>query len=314
MDIGFIGIGSMGAAMVPNLVKAGHRVSVWNRTLAATKALENVTVLTSPAAAFENDAVVTMLSDDTAVRSVIIDSGALASARKDYVHVMMSTISLALVEELEELHHREGIAYVAAPVFGVPAVAAKAQLNILVAGNAGAVATVQPLLDAMGQKTWHLGDDPKHANVAKIAGNLMITLAIEAMGEATALTESYGLKAVDFLEVVTNTMFASPSYQRYGGNIAHNSYEPGFKLTLGLKDVNLALEAAKAKQALLPAAEIVRETMLEAVEQGLGSKDWSALAKVTVIPPDPLEQVGRNLVQVQANLRHAIALAYRHGL
>jgi len=271
----------MGAAMVPNLVKAGHRVSVWNRTLAATKALEGITVLTSIASAFENDAVVTMLSDDTAVRSVIIDSGALATARKDCVHVMMSTISLALVEELQELHRREGIAYVAAPVFGVPAVAAKAQLNILVAGNAEAVATVQPLLDAMGQKTWHLGDDPKHANVAKIAGNLMITLAIEAMGEATALTESYGLKAVDFLEVVTNTMFTSPSYQRYGGNIANNSYEPGFKLTLGLKDVNLALEAAKVKHALLPAAESVRETMLEAVEQGLGSQDWSALAKVT---------------------------------
>jgi 3-hydroxyisobutyrate dehydrogenase-like beta-hydroxyacid dehydrogenase len=111
----------------------------------------------------------------------------------------MSTVSLALVEELQELHRREGISYVAASVFGVPAVAAKAQLNILVAGNAEAVATVQPLLDAMGQKTWHLGDDPKHANVAKIAGNLMITLAIEAMGAATALTESYGLKAVDFL-------------------------------------------------------------------------------------------------------------------
>jgi 3-hydroxyisobutyrate dehydrogenase-like beta-hydroxyacid dehydrogenase len=271
----------MGTAMAPNLVKAGHRVSVWNRTVAAAKALEGVTVLTSPAAAFENDAVVTMLSDDTAVRSVIIDSGALASARKDCVHVMMSTISLALVEELQELHRSEGIAYVAAPVFGVPAVAAKAQLDIMVAGNAEAVATVQTLLDAMGQKTWHLGDDPKHANVAKIAGNMMITLAIEAMGEATALAESYGLKAADFLEVVTNTMFASPSYKRYGGNIANNSYKPGFKLTLGLKDVNLALEAAKAKHALLHATEIVRENMLKAVDQGLGSKDWSALAKVT---------------------------------
>ena len=83
MDIGFIGIGSMGAAMVPNLVKAGHRVRVWNRDSAAAKALEGVTVLTSPAAAFENDAVVTMLSDDTAVRSVIVDSEVLASARKD---------------------------------------------------------------------------------------------------------------------------------------------------------------------------------------------------------------------------------------
>src|SRR5258708_9648043 len=106
---------------------------------------------------------------------------------------MMSTISLALVEELEELHHREGIAYVAAPVFGVPAVAAKAQLNILVAGNAEAVATVQPLFDAIGQKTWDLRDDPKHANVAKIACNLMITLAIQAMGETTALYPSHGV-------------------------------------------------------------------------------------------------------------------------
>lgn len=280
MDIGFIGLGSMGAAMVPNLVKAGHRVRVWNRNPDAAKALGGVTVLASPAAAFENDAVLTMLSDDTAVRSVIIDSGALASARKDCIHVMMATISLALVEELHGLHRRAGIAYVAAPVFGVPAAAAKAQLNIMAAGDDAAVAAVQPLLDALGQKTWRLGQDPKHANVAKIAGNMMITLAIEAMGEATALTESYGLKAADFLEVITNTILASPSYKRYGGFIATNTYEPGFKLTLGLKDVNLALEAANAKNAALPAAEIVRENMLTAVDQGMGAKDWSILAKV----------------------------------
>lgn len=281
MKIGFIGVGSMGAAMVPNLVKAGHRVSVWNRDVSAAEALEGVTVLTSPAAAFENDAVITMLSDDAAVRSVIMDSGVLDSARKDCVHVMMATISLAIVEELQELHRSAGIVYVAAPVFGVPAVAAKGELNIMAAGDAEAIATVQPLFDALGQKTWHLGDDPMHANVAKIAGNLMITLAIESMGEATALTESYGLKASDFLEVVTNTIFASPSYKRYGSNVASNSYEPGFKLTLGLKDVNLALEAAEAKHAVLPAALIVHENMVQAIDQGLGDKDWSALAKVT---------------------------------
>lgn len=279
MDVGFIGIGGMGAAMVPHLVKAGHRVGAWNRDAAAARALEGVTVLASPAAAFENDAVVTMLSDDAAVRAVIIDSGALASARKGCVHVMMATISLALVEELQGLHRDAGVAYVAAPVFGVPAAAAQAQLNIMAAGDAGAVAAVQPLLDAMGQRTWHLGSDPTHANVAKIAGNMMISLAIEAMGEATALTESYGLKAADFLEVVTSTILASPSYKRYGGFIASNSYEPGFKLTLGLKDVNLALEAAKAKNAVLPSAEIVRENMLAAVDQGLEGKDWSILAK-----------------------------------
>ena len=281
MDVGFIGLGSMGAAMAPHLVKAGHRVRAWNRTPAAAKAIEGITAVASPAEAFRNEAVVTMLSDDAAVRSVIIDGGALASAREGCVHVMMATISLALVEELQELHRAAGVAYVAAPVFGVPAVAAHAQLNIMAAGDAGAIATVQPLLDAMGQKTWRLGADPKQANVAKIAGNMMITLAIEAMGEATALTESYGLKAADFLDILTNTLFASPSYKRYGGNIAANRYEPGFKLTLGLKDVNLALEAARAKNAVLPAAEIVRENMAQAVDQGWGDKDWSALAKVT---------------------------------
>jgi 3-hydroxyisobutyrate dehydrogenase-like beta-hydroxyacid dehydrogenase len=280
MKVGFIGIGSMGAAMVPNLVKAGHQVSVWNRNANAAAALQNVTVLDSPAAAFQNDAVITMLADDKAVRSVIFDSGALRTARKDCIHVMTSTISLALVEELKDKHREAGIAYVAAPVFGVPAAAANAQLNIVVAGEDSAVAAVQPLFDVLGQKTWKLGTDPKRANVAKIAGNMMITLAIEAMGEASALTESHGVKAADFLDIVTNTLFASPSYKRYGGFIATNTYEPGFKLTLGLKDVNLAFEAAAEKDIALPAAQIVRENMLKAIEQGLGSKDWSILAKV----------------------------------
>jgi 3-hydroxyisobutyrate dehydrogenase-like beta-hydroxyacid dehydrogenase len=281
MKVGFIGIGSMGAAMVPNLVKAGHQVSVWNRNAEAAATLQGVTVLDSPAAAFQCDAVITMLADDKAVRSVIFDSGALQSARKSCVHVMASTISLALVEELKEKHLAAGIAYVAAPVFGVPAAAASAQLYIVVAGEDAAIATVQPLFDVLGQKTWRLGTDPKRANVAKIAGNMMITLAMEAMGEATALTESHGVKAADFLDIVTNTLFASPSYKRYGGFIATNSYEPGFKLTLGLKDVNLALEAASEKSMVLPAAQIVRENMMQAIDQGLGDKDWSIVAKFT---------------------------------
>lgn len=279
MDIGFIGIGSMGAAMVPHLVRAGHRVGVWNRTPAAAEALEGVTVLGSPSEAFDADVVLTMLANDAAVRSVVIDSGALASARAGCVHAMMATISPGLVDELVALHRDAGVGYVSAPVFGVPAAAAKAELNILVAGDAAAIARVQPLLALLGRKTWPLGGDPKRANVAKIAGNLMITLAIEAMGEATALTGHYGVSAADFLDIVTNTVFAAPSYQRYGGFIASDRYEPGFKLTLGLKDVNLALDAAAAKGAALPSAEIVRENMLAAIDSGWADKDWSILAK-----------------------------------
>ena len=280
MNIGFIGIGSMGAAMVPNLVEAGHRVSVWNRNAAAAQALTGVTVLASPAQAFDNEAVLTMLADDQAVRSVIIESGALHSAREGCIHVMMATISLGLVAELQTLHRSSKVGYVSAPVFGVPAAAARRELNIVAAGDPLALAAVQPVLDALSQKTWNLGADPIRANVAKIAGNLMLALAIEAMGEATALTESYGLPARDFLDIVTNTLFASPAYKRYGASIANQNYEPGFKLPLGLKDVNLALAAAKVKHAALPAAEVVRDSMQQGIEAGLSSKDWSVLARV----------------------------------
>jgi 3-hydroxyisobutyrate dehydrogenase-like beta-hydroxyacid dehydrogenase len=280
MKVSFIGIGSMGAAMVPNLVRAGHSVSVWNRNRAAAQAIDGVTVLESPADAFQADAVMTMLSNDDAVRSVILDSGALAGANKNCVHLMMATISLALVDELAARHREAGIAYISAPVFGVPAAAAAAQLNVLAAGDPQAIARVQPLLDAVGRKTWLLGDDPKRANVVKISGNMMIAQAFTAMGEAAYLSESYGVPAADLLDVLTNTLFAAPSYQRYGGFIATNTFEPGFKLPLGLKDVNLALSAAEAKGALLPVAEQVRENMQDAMAQGLQDRDWSVAATI----------------------------------
>jgi 3-hydroxyisobutyrate dehydrogenase-like beta-hydroxyacid dehydrogenase len=284
MDIAFIGIGSMGAAMVPHLVEAGHDVAVWNRNAAAAQTLSGVTVLDSPVAAFQRDVVLTMLADDNAVRQVIVDSGALAGARAGCVHVLMATVSIALVDELVALHRDAGVGYVSAPVFGVPAAAAQAQLNVLVAGEPGAVAKAQPLLDVLGRKCWPLGADPRRANIAKIGGNMMISLAIEAMSEASALTESHGLAAADFLDIITNTIMASPSYQRYGGFIGSRKYEPGFKLTLGLKDVRLALAAADATGTALPSAKVVRERMELAVERGMGAKDWSVVAEIARDP------------------------------
>jgi len=284
MNIAFIGIGSMGAAIVPHLVKAGHDVAVWNHHRPAAEALAGVTVLDSPREAFEREVVLTMLADDAAVRAVVLDSGALAAARPGCVHVVMATISIALVEELVGLHREAGVGYVAAPVFGVPAAAAQAQLNVLVAGEAQAVAKARPLLDVLGRKTWPLGDEPRRANIAKIGGNLMISLAIESMAEASALTESHGLAAADFLAIITNTIMASPSYQRYGGFIGSRSYESGFKLTLGLKDVRLALAAGQTIGTPLPSADIVRERMETAVERGLGAKDWSVVAEIARDP------------------------------
>jgi 3-hydroxyisobutyrate dehydrogenase-like beta-hydroxyacid dehydrogenase len=235
--------------------------------------------LREPRDAFAHDVVISMLADDRAVRDALISTDAISQGRVGRIHIVMSTISLAMVDELKALHAQSGVAYIAAPVFGVPAVAATGGLNILAAGPIAAIEQVQPLFDVMGKKTWRLGDDQASANVAKIAGNLMITQAIESMAEATALTEAYGLSAKAFLDIVTQTMFASPSYQRYAQNIATDTYEPGFKLTLGLKDVGLAIEAAQAAGLDLPMSEVVRSSLSIASSAGLGDKDWSALAR-----------------------------------
>ncbi|QHI97417.1 NAD-binding protein [Xylophilus rhododendri] len=281
MKIAFIGVGSMGSAIVPHLVAHGHRVSAWARRPEAVAALEGVARLAAPSEAFTgHEVVITMLADDAAVRAVLLDSGALASAEGGPVHLVMSTISPALVAEMQPLHTQAGVGYVAAPVFGVPAVAARAELNILAAGADEAVQRVLPLLDAIGKKTWRLGADPVHANIAKIAGNMMITMAIESMAEASALTEAHGLPAADFLEVVTQTLFACPSYQRYGKNIAERRYEAGFRLALGLKDALLARDAAAHRNVSLPGAAVVRRRLEQAVRTGRGGQDWSALAEV----------------------------------
>ncbi len=134
-----------------------------------------------------------MLSDDSAIRDVLLSSNALHSARPGLVHVVISTISVGFSDELRSRHAEAGIGYVAAPVFGRPEAAEAAQLEVMAAGEKGAVGKVRPLLDVIGGRTWELGEDPKQACAAKIAGNMMITTAIEAMAEAMALTGSTGL-------------------------------------------------------------------------------------------------------------------------
>jgi 3-hydroxyisobutyrate dehydrogenase-like beta-hydroxyacid dehydrogenase len=283
MNIGFIGTGSMGRAIIPLLITAGHRVSAWNRSREALAELKGMRILATPAAAFQEDVVISMLADDHAVRTVLLASGVLDSADKSWIHIVMSTLSPPLMKALQAIHHANGIALVAAPVFGVPAVAARGEMNIMVAGSPTAIATVQPLFDLLGKKTWRMGDDPVHASIAKIAGNMMITQAIQSLGEASALTGRHGLSPATFIDLMTQTLFASPSYQRYGQNIVNDSFEPGFTLSLGLKDINLAIEAAHCVNLELPAADAVRANMMAAVARGLGHKDWSIFATETII-------------------------------
>jgi 3-hydroxyisobutyrate dehydrogenase-like beta-hydroxyacid dehydrogenase len=283
MDIGFIGLGSMGSGMVANLLAAGHKVTVWNRSAGPAQELaaKGALVARTPVDAAQGAVLHTMLANDAAVRAVLITDGVLETMPAGSVHVNHATISVALAEELVALHARHGIGYVSAPVFGRPDVAAAGKLNVLAAGDPAAVATVMPLLEALGQKVWPLGDSPVRANVAKIAGNFMLAAAIESMAEASALTRAHGVEASDFLDIMTNTLFAAPAYKGYAGMIAEDRYEPaGFKMRLGAKDVGLALEAAGNARVPLPFAGVLRDSLLEAMAAGDSELDWSALAKV----------------------------------
>lgn len=279
MDVGFIGLGAMGSPMARNLAAAGHDVRAWTRSGAR---VEGVRMVASPGDAFQAAAMFTMLSDDAAIRAVLLDGGVLEQARAGVVHVVTSTISVAFARELEAAHQAAGLGYVSAPVLGRPDVAAKGELNILAAGPPDAIETARPLLEVLGKKVWPMGDQPAQANAAKIAANMMITMAIEAMAEAVVLTESNGVHRDMFFELILGTLFGSRSYQTYSANIATNRYEPGFKAQLGLKDLRLATEAAAQAGAVLPMLEAVRGRMAEAVDAGMGERDWSAMADYTI--------------------------------
>jgi 3-hydroxyisobutyrate dehydrogenase-like beta-hydroxyacid dehydrogenase len=231
--------------------------------------------------AFEGDAVFSMLADDAAVRSVI--DPLLDSAPSGLVHVNMATISVALARDLAARHREHGLSYVSATVFGRPDLAAAAKISIVVAGDPGAVARVKPLLDVIGQRTWPMGDQPERANVVKLAGNFMLGAAVEAMSEASAMASRHGIAPADMLSVMTNGVFASPAYQTYGDAIAKQRYEPaGFKLSLTLKDLRLALAAADDVATPMPLADVVHESLLEAFSSGDGERDLAALAKVSM--------------------------------
>ena len=148
MDVGFIGLGRMGLPMARNLIKAAHRVVVWDRTPTRAEALrdEGAEVADSPAGACKADIVITMLANDDAVEEVVLGSGrVIAALRENAIHLSMSTITVALSEELTEAHHAAGQHFVAAPVFGRPEAAAAAKLFIVVAGDPDPVDRCRPL-------------------------------------------------------------------------------------------------------------------------------------------------------------------------
>ena len=282
MKVGFIGLGHMGMGMAARLLAAGHEVTVYNRTPAKAQALveQGARAAASVADVCRGDAVITMLADDAAVEGVVFGAqGVIESLAKGAIHLSMSTISVALAERLTTAHASARQRFVAAPVFGRPEAAAAGKLFIIAAGAPEAVDACRPLFEAMGQKTFVIGDQPKAANLIKLSGNFLIACVIEGLGEAMALVGKAGVDRRLYLEVLTSTVFTAPVYKTYGGLIAEDRFQPpGFAAPLGYKDIRLTLAAAEEMRVPMPFASILHDRFLTLLAGGGEGLDWSAIA------------------------------------
>jgi 3-hydroxyisobutyrate dehydrogenase-like beta-hydroxyacid dehydrogenase len=214
MNVGFIGLGRMGVGMAVNLLKAGHYLTVYNRTPAKAEALvtKGAKAAGSIADASRGDAVITMLANDEAVENVVLGrDGVITSLPAGALHVSSSTISVSLSQKLSEEHAKKGQQFVSAPVFGRPEVAAAGQLFVVAAGGPTAVDVAAPLLDVIGQRTFVVSDTPKAANLVKLSGNFLGAAVIESLGEALTLIAKEGIDERRYLEILTSTLFDAPS-------------------------------------------------------------------------------------------------------
>jgi 3-hydroxyisobutyrate dehydrogenase-like beta-hydroxyacid dehydrogenase len=286
MEIGFIGLGNMGRGMAANLLNAGHHITVYNRSPAKAEALvqQGATAARSIAEACSGEVVFTMLANDQAVENVTFgdpggEQGIVASLGQGATHVSSSTISVAMSQRLAAAHAEAGQQYVAAPVFGRPEAASAAKLFVIAAGDPQVLQPLVPLFDAIGQRTFVVSEQPHTANLVKLSGNFLIASAIESVGEAVALVTKAGVDRLQYVDILTSTLFAAPVYQTYGGLIARQEFEPaGFAATLGLKDIELVLAAAQQLQVPLPVASLLRDRLLTLVATGGGQLDWSAVS------------------------------------
>jgi 3-hydroxyisobutyrate dehydrogenase-like beta-hydroxyacid dehydrogenase len=283
MEIGYVGLGGMGHAMASNLIGKGHTLRVWNRSpgKAADLVAQGATLVEHPGQAVASDGIVfTMVADDAALEQVVGGpDGIAATLGPGGIHVSMSTVSPETTRKLAALHAGRGAGFIAAPVFGRPTAAAAAMLFILVAGEAGAREKIAPLLETMGQRVFPLGDDPVAASVVKLSGNFMIMGVIEAMAEAATLCEKYGVARAAMMDVMTQSIFATPLYVNYGRLIAQHDYaNPGFKLSLGFKDANLVMAAARKAHVPMPLASMMHDRFLAAMAKDRGELDWTAAA------------------------------------
>jgi 3-hydroxyisobutyrate dehydrogenase-like beta-hydroxyacid dehydrogenase len=286
-EIGFVGLGRMGAAMAANLAADGLQVIAYVRRPDQINQLEAVGLKATMdiGELFHCGVVISMLPNDDAVREIVfgrgdIHDGLAAGLKPGATHLSMSTISTTAASLLANEHARNGQSYVAAPVFGNPDAAKARQLFIVAAGAFADVERCRPILDSLGRRTFAIGADPGDANLVKLLGNMMSATALEMLGEVVAVIRKRELNPQSFVDIMTSTMFGGRAHKIYGDKIARQAYTPGFILPLVLKDVHLALAEAEKVGAPMPSVGVVRDRLITGIARGYGDLDWTALGLI----------------------------------
>ncbi len=281
--ISFIGLGNMGFPMAKNLLKNGANLQVYNRTKEKAEPLikSGANYLESPKDAFKESSIVfTMVANDEALLDIAEGPNSiLTNAGLGAIHVSCSTVDPATIEKLAKSHKEKGVTLISAPVFGRPDVAEKQSLWICIAGNPEGKKRVEPFLKMMGQKIYDFGDKPESANNVKVTGNFLILAVSELLAEAFTVLDRNQVNPGSFLELITDSIFPSPVFKTYGKIILDEKFSPpGFKLPLGLKDINLFLKAAEKVQSNPPVGKLLQERLKKSIEKGREELDWSAIS------------------------------------
>jgi 3-hydroxyisobutyrate dehydrogenase-like beta-hydroxyacid dehydrogenase len=275
MRIAFLGLGIMGRPMASNLVKAGHEVSLWNRT--PGKAVEGASVAASPAEAAQGAEVVWMcVSDTKAVEALLFGPQGVEGVLNPGMTVVdSSTISPSATRQFAQRVRGRGAQYVDAPMTGSKVAAENGTLIFIVGGDEAAVEALKPLFAAMGKQFFRMGETSK-GQAAKLAMNLQIALIYEGFAEALTLATKLGVDAATLLPVIQASMVRSGVVDYKAPFVMKRDFSPNFPLRLMHKDIRLTLEAAKEVRVKLPALETVEEIYEMATEDGHRDLDYAA--------------------------------------
>ena len=275
MRVAFLGLGIMGRSMAANMAKAGHEVTVWNRS--AGKEVEGARSAASPAEAARGAEVVWMcVSDTKAVESVLFGpQGVEESLAEGMIIVDSSTISPSATRQFAERVRAKGVEYVDAPMTGSKAGAASGTLTFMIGGEEAVIAKLEPLFAAMGKKFFRMGETGK-GQAAKLVMNLQIALIYEGFAEALTLATKLGVDVNALVPLIQASMVNSGVVEYKAPFVLKRDFSPNFPLRLMHKDLKLALEAAKELRVRLPGLETVEEIYDVADEDGHGDLDYSA--------------------------------------